>query len=545
MGKPPMRIHALRLRSLLFAAFALLSGLAADLRAEPLHAQIDRLITTSAEGPAATVSDDFEFVRRIYLDLAGRIPTADEVRAFRDNPASDKRAQLIDQLLAGPDYPRRMQELFHVMLMERLGDHPEWTKFLQTSFEQNKPWDQMTREILSPNPEDETIRGAAFFWTKRLENYGQNPVDLPGLARDVGRMFLGRDLQCAQCHDHLFIDDYKQVDFQGLMAFIGHTSIRQDTAFPAVAEGLVEKKTEFMSVFIKEQNATGPRLPGGMEVEIPELPKDEKYVVPPDRAKKFPGVPKFSPLRILSEQLPAEDNTQFAENIANRLWYVMLGRGLVHPLDLHHSANPPSHPELLKLLAREFVAHKFDIKWMLREIALSETYQRSSVLPEGVENAPPEKFLVALEKPLSAEQLVHSMLQATGEIELLSQKEAAKAEQQIARHLDRFRDAFANPPREPEVEFSPSVKAALFVMNSSAVLDWLKPRDGNLAGRLAKISEPSALAEELYLSVLSRPASDEEQAEVADFLASQPDRDKAIGHLIWALMASTEFCVNH
>lgn len=527
----------------LLVAVALCGVTRAD---EPLHVRIDALIAAKADGKAAaSMADDAEFFRRVHLDLAGRIPTAEETRQFLAGAAPDKRVKLIGDLLNGPEYPRRMTDAFHVMLMERTGDHADWTAFLRSSFEKNKPWDQMVREIAYPNSEDETLRGAAFFWTKRLEHYGENPIDLPGLARDIGRMFLGIDLQCAQCHDHLFVDEYKQADFQGLFAFVSHATIRKDVKFPAVSENLMGKKVEFSSVFKKDKHETGPRLPRGLEIEVPAFAKGEEFEVAPDRKKNFAGVPKFSPLKVLSEQLPRAENALFTKNIVNRLWFIMLGRGLVHPIDLHHKDNTPSHPELLDLLAQEFAAHQFDIKWLLREIALSQTYQRSSLLPDGAGELPPESFLVALEKPLSAEQLLRAMLEATGEVSrILPDGAAESAEYNKLR--DRFVKAFANPPKEPETEFAPSVKAALFLSNDSIVLSWLAPRQGNLVDRLNAIPEPDKLADELYLSVLTRQPTADERADVAAFLAKRAsDRPKAIGQLVWALLTSTEFCVNH
>ena len=175
------------------ASILLLPGLASA--GEPLHQRIDRLILAKAGGkPVGAVADDAEFLRRVHLDLAGRIPSVEQTRAFLQDTSADKRARVIDQLLAGPDYARRMQEAFHVVLMERLGDHPEWTKYLHSSFEANKPWDQMVREILRASPKNDAAKGAAFFYAKRLENYGQNAVDYSGLTRDVGRLFLGMDL---------------------------------------------------------------------------------------------------------------------------------------------------------------------------------------------------------------------------------------------------------------------------------------------------------------------------------------------------------------
>lgn len=513
---------------------------------DPLHARIDALILAKAAGrPAAAPADDAEFLRRISLDFTGQTPTAAVTRRFLEDPAPDKRQKLIDELLAGPDYPRRMTEFWNVMLMERNGEHAEWTKFLRTAFEKNKPWDQIVREILYPNTEDEGARGAAFFWTKRLERYGENPVDLPGLTRDVGRLFLGVDLQCAQCHDHLFIDDYKQVDFQGLFAFVGHTTIRGDLKFPAISEPLVQKKIEFASVFKKVKQETGPRLPFGTEVEIVVPPQGEEYEVAPDKAKNTPGVPKFSPLKLLAGQLPRGDNPLFTKNVVNRVWFLMMGRGLVHPLDLHFAGNPASHPELFDLLAREFAAHNFDIKWLLRELAQTQAYQRSSLLPEGIENFPPESFLVANEKSLSAEQLLRSMLQATGELSRVLPGGVLESPD-LDKLRERFVKAFANPPREPETEFAPSVKAALFVLNDSVVLSWLLSQPGNLVERLNAMSDSGPLADELYLSVLTRMPTAEERSDVAAFLEKHAaNRPKAIGQLIWGLLASTEFAINH
>ncbi len=527
---------------------------------EPLHQAIDRLITAKAGGPIAPLAGDAEFLRRVYLDLVGKIPTVAEARAFFADSASDKRAKLIDRLLAGPDFPQRMRELFHAMLMERRGDDPNWAEFLRRSFEANKPWDVLTREILAPDAENEATRGAAYFYTSRLDKVGQQDTDYPGLTRDVGRLFLGVDLQCAQCHNHLFIDDYKQQDFQGLYAVFLNTFIRRDVSFPAVGENVMTKKTEFMSVFDKVPLATGPRVPGGAEIQIPVFPAGQEYRVPPDKASKQPGKPKFSPLEQIAGQLATVENGAFRRNLVNRLWFVMMGRGLVHPLDMFHRDNPPSHPELLELLAQEVAARQFDIRSLLRELALSETYQRSGLLV-GMDEAPlPTSYRVALEKQLSAEQLYSSALAATGAPEQPASAappagDHAKPTGEKAKPSDagpddelrkRFITAFANPPKEPEIGFSPSVKAALFVMNDPQMLALFESRPGNLVDRLAKLSDQEAIAEELYLSVLTRLPSEDERTDVAGALARHPDRRVAVlSQIVWALVASTEFCLNH
>ena len=512
---------------------------------DSLATRVDALIDARHKGPVAPPADDADFLRRVYLDFTGRIPTASETRSFLDDPSSEKRNALIDQLLDSSDYPRRMSDVVHVMLMERLGDHEEWRRFLRISFEQNRPWNEVVRIILFPDPQDDQTRGSAFFFTKRLEKYGQNPVDLPGLTRDVGRLFLGVDLQCAQCHDHLFVDDYTQADYQGLYAFLAHTTIRRDTDFPAIAENLVTGRTEFMSVFTQEPNATGPRLPGGEEVEVLTFEPGDEYVQPPDRNTKFPGTPKFSPLAILSAQLPAAENPAFRRNSVNRFWFLLMGRGLVEPLDLHHSANPPSHPELLDLLADEFAAHEFNVKWFLGQLARTKVYQRSSRMP-GADVIPADRYQVAIERPLSAEQLLRGMLIATQhDAPPPSDEPHDEGPDPFAEELEAFQAAFAAVPREPELQFAPSVKAALFLLNNPLVLNWLEDQPGSLVAT-ATARDDAQVAELVYLSVLSREPTVEERQEVIDLMKEAGHaRARTIGSLVWALLASTEFCLNH
>jgi hypothetical protein len=511
--------------------------------AQELPARIDALIAAQEPGREfGPRCDDAAFARRAYLDLAGRIPTYQETAAFQENPAADKRTQLVDALLAGPDYASRMHDLFHAMLMERRGDHAEWSLFLKSSFAANKPWDQLVREILDPNPDQETLRGAAFFQTRRLEKVGQQETDYPGLTRDVGRLFLGIDLQCAQCHNHLRIDQYKQVDFQGLFVVFQNAYIRTDVKFPAIGENVLAKKQEFMSVFEKIPLAVGPRIPGRQEFEIATFATGEEYLIPPDRTRNFLGTPKFSGLKLLARDLPTAENSAFVRNLANRLWFVMFGRGLVNPLDQIHAANPPTHPAVLDLLCETVVARRFDIKALLRELALTEAYQRSSLIPEGSEPPPLESYRFAREKRLLAEQLMQSLRVANGPRIRSAETQAPDQEKLLA----AFVKAFANVPQDPEIDFSPSLKSALFVMNDPLVLDCLTPRPDHLVSRLSQQTDPAALADELYRCVLIRPPTEEERQTVIEYLAPNSDRRlPAVTNLVWALLASTEFCLNH
>ena len=190
----------------------------------PLHVEIDAIIGKQIAGPIAPLADDAEFLRRIFLDLTGTIPSADTARRFLDDTASDKRARLIDRLLYSRAYARWMQTFFSVMLMECRPDqhvsNEHWERFLRDSFARNKPYNQLAREILASDGAAPTLRGAAKFF---LDHGGETTL----LTRDVARIFFGIDLQCAPCHDHPLVDDYQQSDFFGLNAFLSRSSVHE------------------------------------------------------------------------------------------------------------------------------------------------------------------------------------------------------------------------------------------------------------------------------------------------------------------------------
>jgi hypothetical protein len=500
----------------------------------PLHQQIDRLIEAGTSSLAEPCGDA-TFLRRVTLDFAGRIPKPDEVVAFLADTDPDKRSQVIDHLLNGPEYPVRMAELFHVLLMERRGDDPKWHAWLEQSFKVNKPWDQLVREIVRADYRSEENRSASFFYTKRLEKSGEMPIDYPGLTRDVGRLFLGMDLQCAQCHKHLQVDEYDQEDFQGLFAAYQQLKLTRFEEQSVIEEPLLKEKIEFASVFNQRKKTTGPRIPGLAEIEWVSYTEAEAWEIAPDKTKKILGIPRFSPLTLFAEQMP--QSPAFAPNIVNRLWAVLMGRGLVEPLDLHHPDNPPSHPELLDVLSKAFVDQGFNIKWFLRELAMSDTYQRASRF-DG-EEVSEDRFARAKERGLSAEQLMRSVFLATGN-DWQALDEAAAKEWRTA-----FMEAFANPPKEPELTFSPSVKGSLFMSNDVKLQSLLTPDKHNLVEQLSNATD-EAVPEMLFLHVFSRQPDERERSLVAEHLqSSQGRRAKALAELAWALLTATEFVVNH
>src|SRR3954447_596183 len=214
---PPRRAPAFLLTSTLLLAVFLASGPA--VAQAPLHERIDQLVaagTPDFSKLAAPLASDEEFLRRVLLDLTGATPTSKQVRAFLDDSTTDKRARLIDQLLASPEHARHLAHVFDVMLMERRRTRAvpvtAWHEYLRESFAANKPWDQLVREILSADGSDPKKRAPARFY---LDRNGE----LNEVTRDISRAFLGMNLQCAQCHDHPLVPDYKQDFYYGLIAF--------------------------------------------------------------------------------------------------------------------------------------------------------------------------------------------------------------------------------------------------------------------------------------------------------------------------------------
>jgi hypothetical protein len=527
------------------ALLALVCITAPAVAAPPLHEQIDAAMKAGYAGPTSARSDDAEFLRRIYLDFTGTIPTVDQARAFLADGAADKRVKLVDQLLASPEFPRRMAEFFTVMLLERRKGADiklrDWEAFLVKAFEQNEPWDKLAGEILSSDGTDPAARPAVRFFLDRGDN-----IQL--ITRDVGRLFLGRDMLCAQCHKHPTIDEYSQLDYQGLFAFFttGFRHVKGETAY--FMEKPVTAPIEFVSVRTGEKGKTFPRVPNGKEVQVPEMAKGEEFAAPPKDG--MPGVPKFPVRPLLARDLATAENPAFTVNIANRLWFMMMGRGLIYPLDLIHGANPPSNPKAMELLSHAMGDSKFDMKGLLRELALTEVYQRSGKLPAGAPEPAAATFGTFNAKGLSAEQMARSVLQATGNLKaVLAQpvdaKESAAPNMELVEK--KFRDAMASPAGEPEEDFAPSLAGALFLSNDAMILDWLKPHDGNLVERLTKLADPAAVADELSFSIYTRPATAAEKATVADYLKKrgEPNRAAALGELAWSMLASTEFCLNH
>jgi hypothetical protein len=296
------------------------------------------------------------------------------------------------------------------------------------------------------------------------------------------------------------------------------------------------------------QKTTAPRVPGLTPVADVKLDKGKEYVIAP--AKDVKPVPAYSRFARLAAAITSGDDPAFRRTAANRWWAFLMGRGLVHPLDQDHSGNPPSHPELLDLLADEFAAHKFDVKWLLREIALSKTYQRSSAPRPGVEALNPDRFAVAPLKPLSPEQLAYSALQATGFADAERQAlggnpDDAALHARLAPQAAPFVNVFGGSPGQPEEKFAATLDQTLFLKHGGTIRNQIAQRPGSLLDRVMKLNDANAIADELFISVLTRHPAPDERKDIVDALKASPDRRAVLSEVIWALVASAEFRFNH
>ncbi len=526
---------------------------------EPLASQIDRLIAAKLpdyEKVAAPVSNDLEFLRRIYLDLTGSIPSAKQAREFLADAAPDKRDKLIDQLLASPEFSRQLARVLDVMLMQRRpAQHvaqAEWKAFLHKACVENRPYTEIVTEILSADGIDPQTRPASKFY---LDRGGE--VNL--ITRDIGRIFMGVNIECAQCHNHPHVEDWKQAHYYGISAFLVRSSLfneggKQVFQEEAVGDVKFESVFEIRDKVSKGPKTTLPRVFDGSMIEDPKFDFGQEY----DRVagKNIRPIPKYSRRALLAESVISPQNKRFRRTIANRLWAMVMGRGLIHPLEYDHGENPPSHPEVMDLLGENIAARNYDMRGFLRDLLLTKTYQRSSLrTPEQQATPAPEDaaFAVAILRPLMAEQFCWSIMQATGvadiyRVNLGANLSEAKLHEQLQGVEITFVNIFGGEPGKPAKDFEASVEQALYLSNEAMIQSWIPPSGANLCQRMVSLppADFKAISEELYLTCLTRMPTDAEVQEVTTYLADRADsRPAAYQELIWALITSAEFRLNH
>ncbi len=475
----------------------------------------------------SSLSSDTEFIRRAYLDAAGILPTPDEVRAFLADSRADKRARLIAALLERPEFVDYWTYKWSDLLLvssRTLPSNAMWSYYnwIRASVAANKPWDQMAREILTASG-DTLANGAANYYVLH-----KNPIDV---TENVAMTFMGFSITCARCHNHP-LEKWTQKDYYQMANLFSRIAVKNGT------------ERGDLSVYpARTGEINHPRLNlplAPRPLEGPSLRVDEVT----DRREFF------------ADWLISPDNPFFARALVNRVWKNFLGRGLVEGVDDIRDANPPSNPALLAALTRDFVAHRFDVKHLVRTIMSSTTYQLSS--KPTVTNAADLKYHSHyLARRLPAEVILDAISQVTGVPENFPGYPGRRALQLPDAAVDSyFLTAFGRPPRvtpaDSERQQEPSITQALHVINGDTINRKLAAKEGLIQTLIDGKSDNRIAIERVYLAALSRLPTDVEISTLSramDEAASRggPDsqRRSVLEDLAWAVLTGREFLFNH
>ncbi len=528
----------------LFASLERTECVAADAAASgvrPVDAVAARISQFVQQGWAernvvpSKVCSDREFVRRVYLDLAGRIPVVDEVDTFVADSRADKRRQLVYLLTESDDHAEHFADTFDALLMGRgtTAQYAErakhgWRSYLVRSFRDNRPWNEVLREILVARPISQQERGSVWFLFERQDKHQQ-------IAEAVAPAVFGIRIECAQCHDHPLASEIEQAHYWGLVAFFNRGKNVHTDNGPRVSESAIGGFSEFADLSgdskpnqltFLDSKAVDQTRPAK---DAKEEDQDDLYR--PASMEGDPRVPKFSRRERFADDVVAS-HPLVARAMVNRIWAMLMGRGIVHPLDEMDSVHPPSHDELLQWLARDFQESGFDVRRLVRAIALSLPYQLSSVRPVGSDD--PSTFAWYLERPLTAEQLARSM-------QLAVRGEFRNDDPLVASVRSRIVDVMPD-------ENVTSVKDALFLSNHDGVNQLVIPGNGphHLVRRLMTIESRGDQMETLFQTIFARAPSDEEAQAIAEYIGDEPaTAEHRFQQVLWSMLASAEFRFNH
>jgi hypothetical protein len=488
-------------------------GAPAVLDARALASRIDKYVEqrlAKERVPPAPPADDAEFFRRLSLDLNGRIPSASQLADFLDDTRKDKRRLWIDELLDGPDnaplYVRHFTHFWRRQILAQTPEQPDSVVaplegWLGKQIKANTSYDRLARGLLT-DPE-----AVGFFLAN--ENIPEN------LASRTSRLLLGVRLECAQCHNDRSGGKWKRTQFWEFAAFFA--GLRPDRAPGFVAAP-------------REQKAGPSRIQvGGLKTWV-----EARF---PDGSKPdWRG--GLRPRQALARWIARGDNPWFARAAVNRMWHYFFGVGLIDPVDgLGIEGNKPSHPELLDELVRQLVAHEFDLKYLIRALTLSQTYQRSS-RQTHVGQAEPRRFARAAIRALTAEQLYDSVILATG----YRPGPAGGAGSLRAEFLAPFDD-----PNSQPLDFQASVQQALMMMNGNFVKEVTRSSRSATVAAVIDSKRPRPMAqriEDLYRITLSRQPRPQETRRLLEYAAAHESK-QALRDIFWSLLNSTEFILNH
>ncbi|MCE9566291.1 MAG: DUF1549 and DUF1553 domain-containing protein [Planctomycetes bacterium] len=515
-----MRVLLVTTGLLAFASSVLAAPPDAQRLADRIDAHLDAHLKAANATPQSQ-ADDAEFLRRAYLDITGRIPATRDVYEFLADTDPNKRGKLIDDLLDTPRYASHSAAIWRAALAPETTAIPEARVFrfgfeawLRLKFRANTPYDSLVRELLtaslSTDAENPTPALRRPEDPNPLAFYAVKEAKPENLAAATTRVFLGVQIECAQCHDHPF-GKWTRDQFWNQAAFFAGVGRQGEGVFAPIAEDLTVRQI----------------TPGMGKKPVAALFLDEKAPV-----TRRGDTPRLT----LAEWVTAKDNPYFAKATVNRVWGQFFGRGIVDPIDDFNDANKPSHPELLDELAKAFADSGFDLRFLIRAIGRTKAYNRSSARTDASQDDPRHFARMAV-KGLTGEQLFDSLVQATG------YREGNGRGSTRDQFLSRF--ALSGKPTEPET----SIPQALGLMNGKFINDatTLETSPTLLASCETPGLSTAERVESLYVATLGRKPTQKELDRVVKYIdAAGKDRlPERLGDVFWVLLNQAEFRLNH
>lgn len=468
----------------------------------------------------SAVSSDEEFLRRVTLDLTGRLPTPEEFEQFIADTNSDKRQALIDKLLARPEFTdiwvMKWADLLQMRTGPKIGRKSlmRYHGWLKEQVTAEVPLDQMAHDLLAAN-------GGTF--SNAATNYYQSETETLKTAENAAQVFLGMRLQCAQCHNHVF-DRWTMEDYYGFAAFFAHVG-RKPGEDPR--ETMIYNKGQGETKHPVDRRPMAPRFLGGELAEI----EDE------DRRE------------VLANWVVSKNNPYFARHMANTVWAHFFGQGIVDPVDDVRISNPPVNPQLLDELARRLIEYDFQLKPLVRDICNSRTYQLS-VVPNETNVADKRNFSHASLRRVPAAVMLDVISQATNTSDKFKDVPPGTRAVQIAdgATTNYFMATFGRSARETvctcETRREPNLSQALHLINGATVQHKIK--QGRIIQDMRQANKsPGEIVDHLYIRCLSRLPSSAERAAIEEELSGKDRPQMVLRDVFWALLNSKEFLFNH
>ena len=517
-------------------------------------ADLDKLLDTSLSAtktPVSPITTDEEFVRRAYLDVTGKIPTIEQMRAFVQRKEKDKRAKLVDSLLKTDAYAANWARYWRDVVSYHAPNeaiqqinYPMFESWLTDELRQNRPWDEVVTAIITakgPNTEN----GATAFSLAQMSQ----PVEMAG---EVSRIFLGVQIQCAQCHDHPN-DSWKREQFHEFAAFFAGYGQKQ----------IQKREPGVPPVFGIVANGRG------LNYTMPDLKDPTKlHPVSPkfflsEKAKTHTGLKAEARRAWAASYITGQDNPWFAKAFVNRIWAALMGEGFTNPIDDLGPTKETHNPEVLDALATAWQQGGYDVHWLFQTILNTKAYQRESRSTNSA--AGRTAFASNCPSRLRADQIFDSLAQALGlPVETFARpnpnakgKGQAKAAAQLVKGAGtavvapraaqngprgRFNRTFGVDPSTPHDDVLGTIPQALFLMNSPAVNNGLKANNTSMLGELLRSTPDNrAVLESLYLRVLARRPNAKEVTVCGRYIENVGNRVEAFEDILWGLINSTEF----